>query len=120
VRLAALGAAARGLGLRRLLEWLSDRPPRAAPRQVHEILRHVKGWEGPRHTTACLPRAVARWWLLLGARRAAALTLGIAVPAARMHAWVTVDGVHVGEDPDEVAAYLPVVRYEPVAARAEP
>jgi hypothetical protein len=117
LRLAGLGLAARALGLRRLLQWLHDRPPSGVPRDIAAVLRSVKAWEGPRHTTACLPRAIARWWLLLNARERVALTIGVASPAARMHAWVTLQDVHIGEDPDEVAAYLPVVRYESVTAR---
>jgi hypothetical protein len=115
-RLNGLALAARVLGLRRLLECLHARQP-ADFVEVDAVLRLVKAWEGPRHTTACLPRAIARWWLLLGSAQPVALIIGIASPAARMHAWVTLADSHVGEDPDEVAAYLPVVRYEPVAAR---
>lgn len=108
-----LHAAARLFGIRRLLPLLASRVASGSA-TVEEVLGRVKAWEGRQHTGRCLPRAIARWSLLVANGHRPAMVLGVATPAARMHAWVVLDGRHVGEDPDEVAAYEPAVRYDAV------
>jgi hypothetical protein len=104
---------ARYLGLQRTLELLSCRRRRIGKkrRSLEEILGQVKAAEGARHGPDCLGRSLKRWFLLNQAGWDPHFHLGVGVPSRRMHAWVSVDGNHVGEDPDEVVCYQPACEF---------
>lgn len=107
-----LALSTRIVGLRRTLARLlcNDRPS-PARRSVDEILREIKTKEGAAHGTQCLPRALARWSALSHAGYSPTFIVGVSMPSGRMHSWITLNGRHVGEDPDEVAGYQPAVAF---------
>lgn len=117
LRLAACGWGAHALGMRRFLARVRPGHVRRSP---EEILRDIKSAEGPMHGEKCLPRAVARWSALVRAGFEPKLMLGVAVPAVRLHAWVTLGDTHIGEDIDEIVQYRPAVSYAPARARDAP
>lgn len=59
----------------------------------------------------CLPRALYRYrsGRLHGLN--VALQLGVFPPTDRMHAWVSLDGVVIGEEPDEMLCFRPVLSF---------
>lgn len=120
----ALGVLPTAIGLGRtvrLVAWVALRRRRPAP--LAAVLGLVKAIEGPRHSEGCLPRALARFGYGLRAGQAVELVVGAFVPTRRTHAWVTLEGRHVGEDPDEVVLYQPACLFRPrapaTAARPE-
>lgn len=110
IQFSLLSLQARTFGLRRLLNRLANHSTQSSE-SVADVLRRVKTAEGPTHRTACLPRALARWSGLTKAGHRPTFVLGVALPAARMHSWITLNGRHIGEDPDELAGYQPAVSF---------
>jgi hypothetical protein len=110
---AALRISARVLGLQRTLHLISRRVASRTKeiRSIDEILLQVKAAEGARHGPDCLGRSLRRWMLLLRVGQDPHFHLGVNVPSRKMHAWVSVDGNHVGEDPDEVVCYQPACEF---------
>jgi len=102
------------IGMRRTLAVLAGNGTRASRVRhlpVARILAQVKSEEGPEHGPYCLRRALRRWELLHRHGYNPDLSLGVAVPSNNMHSWVSIDGMHIGENPDEVVAYTEACRF---------
>lgn len=77
-------------------------------RPLGEVLNTVKRIEGPEHRPRCLTRALVRFgYALRAGHHHVALVIGSYVPTRRLHAWIAIDGLSVGEDPDEVVLHQP-------------
>jgi hypothetical protein len=59
----------------------------------------------------CLPRALFRYKWLRARSLHPILFLGTHVPTDQMHAWVTLNGRVIGEEPDEMLCYQAAVRF---------
>ena len=78
-------------------------------RTVAEILDATKLIEGEYHGDTCLVRSLMRYFLLRHSGIDSSVALGVFPPTSRMHAWVVVSNVAVGEEPDELMHYQPAL-----------
>lgn len=67
-------------------------------------------------TQQCLPRTLLRFFLLRRAGHAVEANIGVWVPTPMMHAWVSIRGLTLGEEREEVMHYQPCLRFVGAAA----
>ena len=61
----------------------------------------------------CLVRSALLYWVLRGRGRSPTLEIGVSMQAGELlsHAWVTLDGTRVGEDPISVSRFKRIVHF---------
>ena len=86
---------------------------------LETVLETVKRVEGAEHRPHCLTRSLMRFgYALRAGHYDVSLAIGSYVPTRRLHAWITIDGLSVGEDPDEVVLHQPCCLFRVSASRA--
>jgi len=107
-------ALSRRAPLRSALKCLARLPVRADANDCQEVLDRVafveRHFHPHLHTRQCLPRAMLRFWMLAPLQPSIEFNLGVWVPTQLMHAWVSVEGVPLGEEREEVMHYRTCVR----------
>jgi len=107
-------ALSRRAPLRSALARLARLPAWGSGTDRQEILDRVafveRHFHPQLHTRQCLPRAMLRFWMLAPTQSSLEFNLGVWIPTQLMHAWVSVEGIPVGEEREELMHYRPCVR----------